>query len=65
MAALNRPMKGYMDGISQADHLCDRQGYRSLYERRTFRAFLSSNDQDIKSIVDPKDRDLPIVNIKV
>lgn len=64
MAALNEPYTGDMHGVRGADYACYRQARRANL-RGTFRAFLSSRVQNLDSIVRYKDRDLPVVNIKV
>ena len=63
MAALNEPTTGDMHGVRGADFDCYRQAKRAGL-KGTFRAFLSSRVQNVDSIVQLSDRDLPIVNIK-
>lgn len=54
-----------MRGIRGADFLCFMQA-QAIGMKGTFRAFLSSKLQDLRSIVRKADRDrLPIVNLKV
>lgn len=64
MIALNEPMSGNMAGMSGVDHKCWEQS-RKAGLRGTYRAFLSSYAQAIKSIVRRKDRDLPVANRNV
>nr|CAB3232608.1 collagen XVIII homolog [Phallusia mammillata] len=62
MIALNFPIRGDMGGIVGADRLCFNQA-REAGLSGTYRAFLSSIDQNIKTIVRRDDRhDVPIVN---
>ncbi|CAB4043705.1 Collagen alpha-1(XXIV) chain, partial [Paramuricea clavata] len=61
LIALNEPMSGKMGGISGIDHKCWKQS-RQAGLRGTYRAFLSSYAQAIKSIVRRRDRDLPVAN---
>lgn len=64
MIALNGPMTGNMGGVSGIDHQCWKQS-KNAGLRGTFRAFLSSYAQSIKSIVRRRDRDLPLANRNV
>lgn len=52
-----------MHGVHGADLSCYRQARRAGLHG-TFRAFLSSRAQNIDSIVNMADRDLPVVNIR-
>ncbi|PVD38743.1 hypothetical protein C0Q70_01365 [Pomacea canaliculata] len=55
-------MTGYMRGIRGADYQCHRQA-RASGMRGTYRAFLSSNTQNLDSIVYySRDRQIPIIN---
>merc|ERR1712042_133285 len=63
MIALNYPIRGYLKGISGADSSCYRQARRAGL-KGTYRAFLSSRDQDVRSIVSRRSQeDYPILNI--
>lgn len=53
-----------MGGVSGIDHKCWKQS-REAGLSGTYRAFLSSYVQAIKSIVRRRDRDLPIANRNV
>ena len=53
-----------MAGVSGIDHKCWQQS-RQAGLRGTYRAFLSSYVQAIKSIVRRRDRDLPVANRNV
>ena len=65
MIALNNPHNGRLRGIRGADYLCHREA-RETGMNGTFRAFLSSSDQNLDSLVYyPVDRNVPIVNSKV
>ncbi|XP_071822200.1 uncharacterized protein [Apostichopus japonicus] len=67
MYALNYPLKGLVEGseslngLNGADYECYRQS-KEAGLNGTFRAFLSSRVQDVKSIVREEDRMLPIMN---
>ncbi|ROT85949.1 putative collagen alpha 1 chain [Penaeus vannamei] len=63
LAALNAPLDGNMGGLRRADRRCFRQS-RQAGLRGTFRALLTSNTQDLNSIVRRQDRHLPIINLK-
>ncbi|CAK8673665.1 unnamed protein product [Clavelina lepadiformis] len=64
MIALNFPLSGRMGGIVGADRLCFEQA-KDAGLRGTYRAFLSSRDQHVSSIVRRQDREnVPIVNAK-
>ena len=64
LMALDKPLAGSMRGIRGADHECHRQARRKNL-RGTYRAFLSSETQNLRSIIYYSDRQLPIVNAKV
>ena len=65
LIALNEPHNGRLRGIRGADLLCHREA-RESGMNGTFRAFLSSSDQNLDSLVYyPIDRNVPIVNSKV
>lgn len=65
MYALNTPQEGYMiGGISGADFKCWKQA-KAAGLKGTYRAFLSSPLQDIRTIVRKQDKGLPIANGKV
>lgn len=70
MYALNYPLKGLVEGseslngLNGADYECYRQS-KEAGLNGTFRAFLSSRVQDVKSIVREEDRMLPIMNYNV
>jgi collagen type XVIII alpha len=54
-----------MKGVSGADYMCYRQAKEAGLPG-TYRAFLGSKLQDLKSIVHrPEDMQIPIVNSKV
>lgn len=54
-----------MNGISGADGACYRQAKYSQF-RGTYRAFLSSKVQDMRTLIFfKKDRSIPIVNLMV
>jgi collagen type XVIII alpha len=62
MVALDKPMGGSMRGIRGADYECHRQARRSGLSG-TYRAFLSSDTQNLNSIIYySKDRQIPVVN---
>ncbi|XP_067869561.1 collagen alpha-1(XVIII) chain-like isoform X2 [Heterodontus francisci] len=64
MVALNAPLTGEMAGIRGADLLCFQQAQQAGLQG-TFRAFLTSSNQDLISIVKRSDRaSVPIVNLK-
>ncbi|XP_048448912.1 collagen alpha-1(XV) chain-like, partial [Rhincodon typus] len=64
LVALNTPLTGEMTGIRGADLQCFQQA-REAGLQGTFRAFLTSNNQDLISIVRRSDRiAVPIVNLK-
>ncbi|XP_078080179.1 uncharacterized protein LOC144500714 isoform X4 [Mustelus asterias] len=64
LVALNAPLTGIMAGIRGADLQCFQQAQESGL-RGTFRAFLTSSNQDLISIVKRSDRtSVPIVNLK-
>lgn len=63
--ALDKPMAGSMRGIRGADYECHRQARKSGL-KGTYRAFLSSETQNLNSIIYySRDRQIPIVNSKV
>ncbi len=65
LIALNNPMVGDMRGIRGADYACHSQARRAGY-RGTYRAFLSSQTQNLDSIIYySSDRNVPVVNAKV
>ena len=57
-------MSGNMGGVSGIDHKCWKQS-REAGLSGTYRAFLSSYVQAIKSIVRRRDRELPVANRNV
>lgn len=63
LAALDAPLTGNMQGVSGADQLCYRQSRRAGL-RGTFRAVLATRLQNMASLVHPRDRELPVTNIK-
>ncbi|XP_072343458.1 uncharacterized protein [Scyliorhinus torazame] len=64
LVALNGPLTGEMAGIRGADLQCFQQAQEAGL-RGTFRAFLTSSNQDLISIVKRSDRtSVPIVNLK-
>ncbi|XP_038635248.1 collagen alpha-1(XV) chain-like isoform X2 [Scyliorhinus canicula] len=64
LVALNAPLTGEMAGIRGADLQCFQQAQEAGL-RGTFRAFLTSSNQDLISIVKRSDRtSVPIVNLK-
>uniref|UniRef100_A0A4W3ITG6 Collagen alpha-1(XV) chain-like n=1 Tax=Callorhinchus milii TaxID=7868 RepID=A0A4W3ITG6_CALMI len=64
LVALNTPMKGKMAGIRSADLQCFQQAQEAGL-LGTFRAFLTSSNQDLISVVRRADRaSVPIVNLK-
>ncbi|XP_050545563.1 collagen alpha-1(XVIII) chain-like isoform X2 [Daktulosphaira vitifoliae] len=63
VAALNEPYSGNMHGVQSVDYSCYRQSRRAGLHG-AFKAFLSSRNNNLKTIVHESDRDLPLVNIK-
>ncbi|ESO98499.1 hypothetical protein LOTGIDRAFT_142841, partial [Lottia gigantea] len=63
LIALNQPKRGDMHGIRGADYECHRQARKAGF-RGTYRAFLSTQTQDVDSIIYKLDRKIPIVNSK-
>uniref|UniRef100_A0A8C4RSI8 Uncharacterized protein n=1 Tax=Erpetoichthys calabaricus TaxID=27687 RepID=A0A8C4RSI8_ERPCA len=64
LVALNAPLSGDMMGIRGADNQCFQQA-RAMGLVSTYRAFLSSQLQDLATIVKKADRfNTPIVNLK-
>ncbi|XP_050311873.1 collagen alpha-1(XVIII) chain isoform X3 [Anthonomus grandis grandis] len=63
LAALNDPYTGNSGGIRGSDYACYREAHRAGL-KGTFRAFLSSRGQDVKSIVRQVDRVLPVTNLR-
>lgn len=67
--ASNYPVAGFqngpgsMGGIRGADFICFKQAQQAGL-KGTYRAFLSSKVQDIKSVVRKEDRNIPVVNAK-
>ena len=70
MYALNKPMSGSrhsydgLGGLTGADYHC----YQQAQQQRlpgTYRAFLSSRVQDVKSVVNKDYHHLPVANAKV
>jgi collagen type XVIII alpha len=61
LIALNAPVNGKMGGIRGADLQCYQHARQSGY-RTTFRAFLSSNVQDLRDLVHYADNDTIVVN---
>lgn len=63
--ALDKPMAGSMRGIRGADYECHRQARMSGLIG-TYRAFLSSETQNLNSIIYySRDKQIPVVNAKV
>ncbi|XP_067888322.1 collagen alpha-1(XV) chain-like isoform X2 [Heterodontus francisci] len=64
LVALNMPLSGNMRGIRGADLHCFQQA-RAMGSIATYRAFLSSQLQDLYTVVRKADRlNMPIVNLK-
>ncbi|KAK6960748.1 collagen alpha-1(XVIII) chain, partial [Biomphalaria glabrata] len=64
LIALDKPLAGSMHGIQGADYECHRQA-RKHRLMGTYRAFLSSETQNLNSIIYyTKDKQIPIVNSK-
>jgi collagen type XVIII alpha len=62
LIALNRPLSGKLRGIRGIDYECYKEARLSGL-RGTYRGFISSSTQDLKSIIHySRDRQLPIVN---
>ena len=61
VAALNSAQSGNMGGINAANYACYREAMRAGL-RGSFRAFLSSGERSLESVVRYRDRDLPVVN---
>merc|ERR1712071_1520 len=62
IASLKRALRGsQLKSISQADKYCFRTA-RGAAKSGTFRAFLSSNEEDLRSIVSRTQQNLPICN---
>ena len=70
MYALNNPMtgsehsRGSLGGLNGADYHCYQQAQQQQL-RGTYRAFLSSRIQDVKSVVNKEYHHLPVANAKV
>ena len=75
LVSLNSPRTGALHGARGVDHQCYRQA-REANIRGTFRAFLApsfsqsvsiveQSGRNLESIVRFRDRDLPVVNLKV
>ena len=65
LIAANEPFPGHMYGISGADYTCYKEA-KNAGLSGTYRAFLTSDIQDLISIVHyQSDKDVPVVNIKV
>ena len=65
LIASNQPFFGDMRGIRGADYVCHSEARRAGL-KGTYRAFLTSRDQDLSAIVvEPEDRRVPVVNSKV
>nr|XP_039274803.1 collagen alpha-1(V) chain-like isoform X4 [Styela clava] len=63
LVALNYPLRGNTHGIAGADNLCYKQA-RAVGLRGTYRAFLSTKNQHVRSIVHNRNmQHLPIVNM--
>ncbi|XKL69423.1 hypothetical protein PGB90_007192 [Kerria lacca] len=64
LAALNEPYSGNMLGFSGIESKCYYEGKRIGIS--TFKPFLTTRNLNLESIIaKPKDRDVPIINIKV
>uniref|UniRef100_UPI00398EEDCC collagen alpha-1(XV) chain-like isoform X2 n=1 Tax=Pristiophorus japonicus TaxID=55135 RepID=UPI00398EEDCC len=64
LVALNTPLSGNMRGIRGADLQCFQQA-RAMGSLATYRAFLSSQLQDLYTVVRKADRSsMPVVNLK-
>ncbi len=64
LAALNEPYSGNMLGFSGAESKCHYEGKRIGISN--FKPFLTTRNFDLESIIIRlKDRDIPIINIKV
>ncbi|XP_067837000.1 collagen alpha-1(XV) chain-like isoform X2 [Heptranchias perlo] len=64
LVALNTPLSGNMRGIRGADLQCFQQA-RAMGSLSTYRAFLSSQLQDLYTVVRKADRlNMPVVNLK-
>ena len=61
VAALNSAQSGNMGGINAANYACYREAMRAGL-RGSFRAFLSSGERSLESVVRYRDRELPVVN---
>ena len=61
VAALNAAQSGNMGGINAANYACYREAMRAGL-RGSFRAFLSSGERSLESVVRYRDRELPVVN---
>ena len=61
VAALNSAQTGNMGGINAANYACYREAMRAGL-RGSFRAFLSSGERSLESVVRYRDRELPVVN---
>jgi hypothetical protein len=63
LIALNEPMNGNMKGVRGADFECYKQARHAGFTT-TFRAFLSSQVQDLNKIVHYSDHQTPVVNAR-
>ncbi|XP_072886104.1 collagen alpha-1(XV) chain-like isoform X2 [Hemitrygon akajei] len=64
LVALNTPLSGNMQGIRGADLQCFQQA-QAMGSSATYRAFLSSQLQDLYTVVRKADRlNMPVVNLK-
>ncbi|KRY85055.1 Collagen alpha-1(XV) chain [Trichinella pseudospiralis] len=63
LIALNDPFTGNMHGVRGADFACYHQA-RAAGFTTTFRAFVSSQVQDLDKIVHHSDRGTPVVNLR-
>ena len=64
LASLNRPIRGSFRGLKTADKYCFRSARSSAFNEGTYRAFLSSNDQDLRNVVTRSSQSLPICNVQ-
>jgi len=62
LIALNAPHHGNIKGVRGADLACYQQARQALFTT-TFRAFISSNVQDLQRIVHYGDHETPVVNL--
>uniref|UniRef100_A0AAV2L189 Uncharacterized protein n=1 Tax=Knipowitschia caucasica TaxID=637954 RepID=A0AAV2L189_KNICA len=63
LVALNQPHSGLMLGLDSADRLCYEQA-KAMGLSPDYRAFISSQRQDLMHVVYPGHRDLPVTNLR-